>query len=92
MDRPIALFELASLSEEARGRLLVRSEADLAVFEERVKPIIEEVQRDGDAALARFGTRFDGATGLKPDAIRTPEHEFEEAMKSVAPEVVEAIE
>ena len=72
MDRPIALFELASLSPEARERLLVRSEADLAVFEERVKPIIEEVRRDGDAALARFGARFDGATGLKPDAIRTP--------------------
>ena len=46
MDRPIALFELASLSPEARERLLVRSEADLAVFEERVKPIIDEVRRD----------------------------------------------
>ncbi len=92
MDRPIALFELASLSPEARERLLVRSEADLAVFEERVKPIIEEVRRDGDAALARFGARFDGATGLKPDAIRTPAREFDEAMKSVAPEVIEALE
>ena len=59
MDRPIALFELASLSQEARERLLVRSEADLAVFEERVKPIIEEVRHDGDAALARFGARFE---------------------------------
>ncbi|NJM92979.1 MAG: histidinol dehydrogenase, partial [Rhodospirillaceae bacterium] len=58
MDRPIALFELSSLKPEARERLLVRSEADLAVFEERVKPIIEEVRRDGDAALARFGARF----------------------------------
>ncbi|MBA4099713.1 MAG: histidinol dehydrogenase [Rhodospirillum sp.] len=92
MDRPIALFELANLSPEARERLLVRSEADLVVFEERVKPIIEEVRRDGDAALARFGARFDGATGLKPDAIRTPQSEFDEAMKSVAPEVVEALE
>ena len=30
MDRPIALFELAALSREARDRLLVRSEAERA--------------------------------------------------------------
>src|SRR5574338_970071 len=91
MDRPVALFELATLSVEARERLLVRSEADLAVFEERVKPIIDEVRREGDAALARLAARFDGAT-LSPDAIRTPEAEFDAAMKSVAPDVVAAIE
>ena len=91
MDRPIALFELSSLPREARDRLLVRSEADLAVFEARVAPIIEEVRRDGDAALTRFAARFDGAQ-LSPDAIRTPEDEFEQAFKAVAPEVVQALE
>jgi histidinol dehydrogenase len=91
MDRPVALFELATLSAEARERLLVRSEAGLAAFEERVKPIIEEVRRDGDAALARFAARFDGAA-LSADAIRTPAPEFDAALKSVAPDVVAAIE
>lgn len=91
MDRPIALFELAALSPAERDRLLVRSEADLAVFEERVAPIIEEVRRDGDAALVRFAARFDGAT-LSPDAIRTPEAEFDQAFKSVSPEVISALE
>ncbi len=91
MDRPIALFELTALSREARDRLLVRSEADLAVFEARVAPIIEEVRRDGDAALARFAARFDGAQ-LSPDEIRTPDDEFEQAFKAVAPEVIQALE
>lgn len=91
MDRPIALFELAALSREDRDRLLVRSEADLAVYEARVAPIIEEVRRDGDAALVRLAARFDGAS-LSPEAIRTPEAEFEQAFKSVAPEVIQALE
>jgi histidinol dehydrogenase len=91
MERPIALYELATLSAEARARLLVRSEADLAVFEERVKPIIEEVRQDGDAALVRCAARFDGAK-LSQDAIRTPKKEFDDAMKSVAPDVIAAIE
>ena len=91
MDRPIAVFDLAILSAEARARLLVRSEADLAEFEERVKPIIEEVRRDGDAALVRFAARFDGAA-LSPDAIRTPDHEFDAALDGVSPDVVAALE
>lgn len=91
MGRPIAIFELAGLSAEDRARLLIRSEEDLSTFEERVKPIIEEVRRDGDAALAKFGKRFDGAD-LSPDAIRTPEAEFDQAFKTVAPEVIESLE
>lgn len=91
MDRPIALFELATLSREARDRLLVRSEADLAIFEERVAPIIEEVRRDGDDALARFAARFDGAS-LAPTAIRTPPEEFEQAFRTVSADVIAALE
>jgi histidinol dehydrogenase len=91
MERPIAVFDLATLSAEARARLLMRSEADLALFEERVKPIIEQVRRDGDAALVHFAARFDGAT-LSPDAIRTPDHEFDVARESVSPDVIAALE
>ena len=56
MDRPIALFELASLSPEARERLLVRSEADLAVFRELSTEVIEDglletLVREHDAVI-----------------------------------------
>ena len=84
MDRPIALFELASLSPEARARLLVRSEADLAVFEERVKPIIEEVRRHGDTALRVFRGRL-AKTVIGDDEYRTRSRQFDRRTQSRHP-------
>ncbi|WP_092495119.1 histidinol dehydrogenase [Faunimonas pinastri] len=71
--------------------LLKRTEADLSGFLERVKPIIEAVKNEGDAALKRFGRDFDKVT--VPDfSIRVTETEFEEALAGVSPEVKAAIE
>ena len=47
------LIELASLEAGARAALLQRSEADLSGFRERVRPILEAVRQEGDAALVR---------------------------------------
>ena len=91
MTRAIAVHDLAKLSAAARGRLLVRSEEDLSVFVERVKPIVAAVKAEGDAALARFAGQFDQAP-ITADAIRTPESDFADALRNVDPQVVRAIE
>ena len=59
MSREVSLHDLSKLSAADRGRLLVRSEADLGPIIEKVKPIIAAVKAEGDEALARFAREFD---------------------------------
>lgn len=79
----VALHELGKLSREERDRLLSRAEDDLAPFIAGVKPIIEAVRTDGDAALARFGRQFDGAASLTADAIAATREEIDKAFDEV---------
>ena len=70
--------------------LLQRTESDLSVFFERVKPIIERVRTEGDAALRHFAQAFDGVTAPEMSIRATPE-EFDAAFASIEPDVLESI-
>jgi len=83
--------DLSALSEEHRAALLRRTEADLQPYLDKVRPIIEAVRSEGDAALARFAREFDRAD-LSPDRIAVTEAEFDAAFREVDREVIEAIE
>jgi histidinol dehydrogenase len=82
---------LADLSADARARLMTRTEADLSGILDRVRPILEAVRTEGDAALSRFAREFDGAD-VAADAIQVREAEFDAALKALDAEVVAAIE
>ncbi|MBB3934251.1 histidinol dehydrogenase [Aureimonas phyllosphaerae] len=87
---PCSFHDLATLDAAARARLLRRSETNLSSFVETVRPIIEAVKSEGDAALLRFARDLDGAN-VAPGALQAGEAEFDAAFKSVEPEVIEAI-
>jgi histidinol dehydrogenase len=78
MPKPVALYELAAMTAEARAQLLRRTEADLGPFIERVGPIIEAVRTEGDVALARFARELDKAP-VEPDDIKATEADFDAA-------------
>lgn len=82
--------ELARLDADGRAKLLRRSEADLSGFMEKVRPIIEAVRTEGDAALARLGRELDGAA-VTAQTLKASEQEFEEAFARVEPEVIGSI-
>ncbi len=56
-----------------------------------VRAILDEVRRDGDAALVRLTERFDGVS-LAPDALRVPQEALEAALQAVAPDVRAGLE
>jgi len=89
-DRPIAFHDLATLSAEARSGLMQRAEADLGPFLDRVRPIVEAVRDEGDAALARFAREFDRSS-LDPHAIAATEADFDAAFEALEPEMVEVL-
>lgn len=86
----ISFHDLSKLNVAERARLLRRTEADLAQFEDKVKPIIEAVRRDGDEALARFAREFDKSP-VEANAIAATEADFDRAEKTLDPKVREAL-
>lgn len=91
MTAKINFHELAKLSPAARAALQQRTEADLSTYEAKVRPIIDAVRADGDAALVRFAGEFDKAP-VSIGEIAASEADFAAAEKRLDPKVREAME
>ncbi len=91
MTQPINFHELSKLSAAQRAALLTRIEGDLSDFEAKVKPIMQAVRDEGDAALARFAQAFDKAP-VTADSIAATEADYAEAERTLSPEVKAAME
>jgi histidinol dehydrogenase len=66
-----------------------RGAHDLAKVEAEVRRIVNDVRRNGDLALRRYATRWDGLD--KGEAVRVPEADLVEAWKRTPPELRDAI-
>ena len=86
----VALHDLSKLSDAERAALFLRAEDDLDPFVERVRPIVEAVRDEGDAALVRYGREFDRAD--IEGAIAATPAEFDAAWGALDPEMVETLE
>src|ERR1700742_270419 len=89
--RKINLHDLSKLDAAERAALLKRSEADIAPFLAKVRPIIEAVKNEGDVALARFAREFDKSP-VNPDAIAARPQDFDDALVRLDQDVLKALE
>lgn len=86
----VSFHDLSTLDAQSRAALLRRSETDLSGFMETVKPIIEAVRTEGDAALVRYARDLDKAD-LDESRLKATEAEFDAAFDLVDADVVAAI-
>ena len=86
-----SFHDLSTLSADGRAALMRRTEADLSPFVEKVRPIIEDVRANGDAALSRLARELDKAD-VPADRIAASPAEFDAAFDAVDKEVIAAIE
>ncbi|KRB32454.1 MULTISPECIES: histidinol dehydrogenase [Mesorhizobium] len=86
----ISFHDLSSLDASQRAGLLKRAEADLSAFVEKVRPIIQAVKDEGDAALIRFARELDKAN-VTEGGLKVSEAEFDAAFDKVEKDVVESI-
>ena len=91
MTSHINYLVLSDLTAMERAALLRRTESDLGPFLEKVKPIIEAVRVEGDAALSRFASQFDQAPVAANEIAATPE-DFDRAHAELNPDVKEAVD
>ena len=66
-----------------------RGAHDPAKVEAAVRRIVNDVRRNGDLALRRYATRWDGLP--KGEALRVPEADLDEAWQNTSPELQDAI-
>ena len=76
---------------EARFRDLLAAKREVSAdVEATVRAILDEVRRDGDAALIAFTERFDQLT-LSPETLRVGEAEIEAAFRATPRETLDAL-
>jgi histidinol dehydrogenase len=66
-----------------------RAATDFADVESVVRRIVNDIRKNGDRALRRYATRWDGLA--KNDPLRVPEQELQQAWQQTSPELQEAI-
>lgn len=91
VEKNIALHDLGRLDVAGRARLLRRAESDLTPFLDKVKPIVEAVRTEGDAAIVRLAREID-RVDIDPEHIAARPADFDRAFSQVDRAVIDAIE
>lgn len=87
----IAVSPLAELSDADRRALMARSETDISGLLSYVRPLIERVRDEGDAAVRALTAQFD-AVDLGDRPLRATDEEFEAADAALPADVLTAID
>lgn len=92
MNKTIALHNLSQMTEPQTQELLKRAEDDLSYFIKHVAPIIAEVRKTGDVALAKFAAQFDKAPSVSADHILVEKKAFDAAFDALDPAFIKVLE
>lgn len=90
MSHAATLHDLRGV-DDVPAKLLARTEADISGFIDAVKPIIEAVRNEGDAALQRFARDFDKVS-TPAMSLRVTEAEFDAGFAAMDPEMIATLE
>jgi len=88
---PLAVIRWGEADEQRRGALLHRGVDAIfdRALQEGIREIVQDVREHGDAAVSRALKRFDGCD-VAADRLRVSDEEFDEAVSSIAPEMLAA--
>jgi histidinol dehydrogenase len=86
----VQILRWKEITEAVKHRLLSRSESDIRRFGRKGRPILQEVQAQGDKALRKFTRDFD-QVDLKNLPLRVSFEEFRKAEASLPNSVKDAL-
>ena len=82
------MIKIYNYEEISIDEIFARDIEDTSSIEKTVTEIIENVRKNGDKALMEYADKFDGGA---PENLLVSEEEYEEAMKTVSPELIEIL-
>lgn len=86
----VSFHDLSQQSELPQG-LFARARVDISAYLDRVRPIIDAVRTDGDAALKQLGEKLDGVTA-DSWSLRATDAEFAQARRLVSTQLIADLE
>ncbi|MGB4058460.1 MAG: histidinol dehydrogenase [Alphaproteobacteria bacterium] len=84
----IAFYHWKNTPPAQKQKIMRRAQADIEQVAAQVRPIIDDVRKNGDDAIRRYAQKFDGATLT---SIKATDEEFDRAEKSLDPDLKSAI-
>ncbi len=84
------VFKLWELSPEEQKKLLERTQVDADQFVDVVRPVIEAIKENGDAAVVKYTKKFDGAD-ISPDKQQVTPEEIKAAYQFVDDKLLAAL-
>jgi len=91
LNMEIKIVELKKASKDEIEKILRRGRKELDEIIERVRPIIEDVKKNGDKALLHYVEKFDHVRFSSIEDLRVNEDEVRKAFERLDPKVLEAI-
>ena len=82
------MIKIYNYEEISIDEIFARNTEDTSSIEKTVTDIIENVRKNGDEALRFYAEKFDGSA---PENLLVTEEEYEQAMASVSPELIEIL-
>jgi len=82
------MIKIYNYEEISIDEIFARDIEDTSAIEKTVSETIENVKKNGDKALLEYADKFDGGA---PENLLVSEEEYEDAMKSVSPELIEIL-
>ncbi|MGE5432652.1 MAG: histidinol dehydrogenase [Syntrophomonadaceae bacterium] len=82
------IYNFRNLDTKEKESLLRRPAVDLSRMFEAIRPILEEIKKDGLKAALKYARQFDGFSGRE---LRVSKAEFDEAEKNLDDDVKRAI-
>lgn len=87
----IQFWELASISDDERAKIMRRAEQNISDLLPLAKEVSDDVRDNGDAAVVKYARKFD-AEGFEASMLRATPEDFAAARKNLSAEVIAAIE
>ena len=82
------MIKIYNYEEISIDEIFARNTEDTSSIEKTVTEIIENVRKNGDEALRFYAEKFDGSAS---ENLLVTEEEYEQAMASVSPELIEIL-
>ena len=87
----INFFDWNSTDNATKQKIFARAQTDLAHYIDQIRPIVEDVRKRGDAALAHYEDKFNNVT-LDPTALKVSQDELDAAEGQVDDDIKDTLQ
>jgi histidinol dehydrogenase len=90
MNDAMSIFDTSKMTEAEINQLFNRAEVDLTPYLEKVRPIVDSVQKQGDKALIKYTQAFDQAN-LEQIGLQVTEEEIDKSAELLDKDLIDSI-